>query len=712
MKTIQRELEQGLSLKNMDLKSMEKTFDKIADRFTQKITKAVTGLRLQEARSEGRRTAGGRVGIGAVSEIETMRTYKNMERFELAIAKKVEAQRRKDRLNVAREESRIARNETRFGPSVGAFGATPSDFSGAMGDFNQQRQGARNRGRGKAARRGLAAAGGAGAAGLAGIGIAGQAAEFEFRSFQDITQGRVLEDVARQRGRTGTRGAVGGAAGALAGAAGGAAGGAMLGSVFGPVGTAVGGVLGGIGGGIAGAFGGRAAMGEVTVAQQRPIQQAFQMGRGQAGGRLQAMRGGGVSSAQLTGLQGMGAAEGITTQDTLNQFTGLRGQIGNAGAQAALPDLQRMMTATGADIGTQGQFLETLMAGGGQGVQGGVAQQQRILEQAFARGLDTSKTSMFLKTTNEFVQQNMGLGRINTEEIANKLSRLSEAFAEGGEVTPTTLRQSRELMQMQQQESTSMQGMAGLGNIAAVMGAMEDPQFAQFGAGGFLALSKLAQDDDVESALDTLEKQAQNEGMNFDRKEAKKSLNRLQERKGQAIIEGSELASGGNALIASFLVSQERGQTFGQAARGMQRTRQAGEQRTLERLGFEPTGQDLTGGVSGMPTEEEALMAGMTREELALQREREAVTPGLEGARAEVLAAPEAQLLREQARLDVTQIQAGLNEFGTAVTRIRDQSNELADALETAAKRLRGEEGFSPTSGLSPRDTASLRGPI
>lgn len=197
--------------------------------------------------------------------------------------------------------------------------------------------------------------------------------------------------------------------------------------------------------------------------------------------RMDAMRGGAATGDQLTGIQGLGALQGFSGEESIQQFMEARQFLGNEAA-VSLPGLQRRMNMTGVGVGDQAQAMETFM-----GAQRGTTSAQaftrsfEVLKKGVAAGLDVSKSGKFLQTTADFVRSQQGLGQLDVDQISERLAKSAAGFG-GGSVTDTSLRQAAQLQEMLTRESTSTQGFAGLGNTQNILDVVGD----QSNAGGLL----------------------------------------------------------------------------------------------------------------------------------------------------------------------------------------------------------------------------------
>ena len=635
---LKKELGAGLSLKSADLQGMEKAFERIADKFSQKISKAVAAMKTQESK-----TGSGNIG-GARNDFEKEQDeqwkaiaarIKKEEGARLKMEKKVEEERRQaqnrlDDLKKKNTEEQMRNSMLDRSPvaqAMRAMGASPDAARrGAAGAEGASGKLLANAGR-------IASLGGGVlAAGHGLTAIRRQMAEREFRFVEDASDGRFLEGMARRSGRSEFAPKALGAAG---GAAAGLAGGALLGSALGPVGTLVGGGIGAIGGGIAGAMGMSNAQGELRVEQIRPLHRAFDEARGMSGGRISAMRGGGVGRSGLSLMGQRGAeAEGFSPQETLQHFLQARGSLGNAGARGAMGGMQSMFNATGVDIGTQASGIETL-AGAGR-TSRGAAQTAQIdtIRKGVAAGLDVSKSGQFLRETSQLLQESTGMGRVDTNAMTSRMAEFSRGFAGGGDITDTNISQARQLSMMTRGESLATSGVSGIGNILGV----QDALGAGASPGQLLAGSKLSSNatlEDIQSAL------------GVDEETAKKI--QASKQPGAAMGKGiSAMGLGEGDPLARFFRASERGQA------------------TEEDLGT----QAALGGPK------------------LSQQEMDQAKDQLDANSKQLKSTDEFQLAQKEAVLAQQRVVAGFDNFQIGVKAATDASSELAVALKETKGRL------------------------
>lgn len=233
---------------------------------------------------------------------------------------------------------------------------------------------------------------------------------------------------------------------------------------------------------------------DFNVERSRKAIEAEQQARAVREARLKTMEGGNRFTRGLLNFrQDIGAKYSYSPAETLQSLIATKGILGNEEASTVLGALQRESRMSGTDIMTQAVNLETIRGATGKGIKTGAASmaQQRMLEMAFARGLDLSKTSEFLKVNTQFIQTNLGTGKLNIESLANELVAASAGFAgKGGEQSATTLRQAQTLMQKQAESATATTGIAGLGNWLAAAEFTQTEVGSQFDILDVLRLGK------------------------------------------------------------------------------------------------------------------------------------------------------------------------------------------------------------------------------
>lgn len=485
--------------------------------------------------------------------------------------------------------------------------------------------------------RGMSAIGG----GILGAGyglnnIRRSLAEREFREVNDSTQGKFLEAIARRSGRSEFLPKAGGF---LGGALAGAGGGALLGSALGPLGTLGGAAIGGIGGGIMGALGLSKAQGELRVEQIRPLLESFDRAKNLTPGKLQLMRGGGPGSQGINALTGGGAANGFTPEQTVQQLTQARGSLGNTAAGRMINQFQKILNATGADVGTQAGAAETFAGVTGKGRVAGGQANIEVIKRGVAAGLDISKSGKFLEQTAQFIQETAGLGRVSPEDTASRLSEMASRFSGTGAITDTNLSQARQLFELTKKESTATEGLAGIGNIANIQGAFKKsgqkltPEL-------LLALQNTSSATTNEDKLSILERG----GITGDA--ATSLLANLN--KGNEGQVGADLVAGKGSLLGTSLLARERGLT------------------TEQQLGAE---RGLSGGMLSQES--------IDRAAFKLSDSEEAIK-----------ATKEFALTQKEAELAQKQVIAGFSEFDVGIKQASRALGELAEALDKTKGRL------------------------
>lgn len=588
---LRRELSQGLSFKAMDLSSLEKSFEKVADRFTQKITKAVNDLRAQENRSQStrRRSAANeifdpqrgkyvKVQEGQIYDKESGKKFKteqDLARYKEAQALKLErkleqVRKRQEDQKHQRELRRMRELERSFtfraARTMGAGTRTAAGISEAVGMIGGRFGG----GMGRLAGMAGGAMGATGAAVMGGVAVAAfaanrlSAAQDRARQFRQsrateaqevglaLAQGRGTEGVLRRRARRGVgtfERAERGVAGFL--------------SAFNPFSEDF----------LSNPMeAGRQAIRQREESEQEAQLAETQMARGALGrarglrrGRVAAMRGGGITGNQLTAAQGMGANLGFGLEETLQQTVQARQFLGNRALmrEAAgggmgprmtnLATMQDIMQRTGVDVGEQARAAE-IFAGGGRTTMGeGVQRQIETLKKGVAAGLDVSKSGQFLRTTADFIQSTAGLGQLDTDQIAEQMSRAVFGFARGGEATQMDVQRAAQLQQQIRQESLATGGAAGIGNILGIQQALPNATPGQLLAGQNLSSNASVQD--IQTALEVDEATA--------RQIQQSKQGNLQRGLGAMGVEGG-------SPLGLFLGGKETGQTTEQFLGRMQ----------------------------------------------------------------------------------------------------------------------------------------------
>lgn len=328
---------------------------------------------------------------------------------------------------------------------------------------------------------------------------------------------------------------------------------------------------------------------ETREAEMRLALEAGNRARAMRDIRFGAMRGGGVSGQDLTGLQAQGAAQGFGISETLQQFTQARQFLGNRGARRNLQAMQDIFNRTGTSVGAQAQAAEIFTgAQGGQTFDRGQQQTVDILKKGVAAGLDASKTQQFLKTTADYVQQQQGLGDIDVEAISTRLSDFAQGFAGGGDVTETNLRQAQQLAAIQRAESTSMSGLSGIGNITGIQQAFQGAG-ANLDTGTFLALTNLSQDAD-EDDIRTILRDSDLGDISEEQRE--QLIQNIQQSRQDTQARGADLVFGqGNRNLSRFFRGRERGLTTEQQLGAEEAETQRAFNRRLRDRGMGAEGQ-------------------------------------------------------------------------------------------------------------------------
>ena len=680
---LKQEMSKDIKLGAMDLSEIKRAFKEIAQELGKELKKAIGDAK--RSVGTGRATVAGRTTAGAASFeaeqnqhwAETWRrdqarrredenfknkmqkldaqNQKNSQRQDIQHQKNVEKMKQdflRDKHKRERETAATIARNMRMGAVPGtAYGQMPSDFTGAMDAFTMARGGGgfgqQGMARMRATTRLAAPIAGVGAgilaAGAGTIDLRRVLAEREFRGIRDVTQGRALEGIARQAGRSEFLPA---AAGGVGGAAGGAAIGAGIGSFFGPIGTAVGSLAGGIYGGFRGATTLSNLQGELRTEQIAPLIDAYQRARGAMPDRLALARGGAMGTTRMNMLQRGGVQQGFGPEETIRQALQARTFLGNqalqpmftqtglgGGALTNLGAMQQMMQATGVSVGEQAMAAE-VFAGAGRGGGGrmtrGVTQQIDVLKKGVAAGLDVSKSGQFLRTTAEFVQQNAGFGKMDINRTSERLAASVAGFAGGGPATTMDIQRAQRRETMLRRESMAEAGFAGIGGISAIQEVLPEATTEQFLAG-----MRVSATDDPEQVA---------AAMNISVEEAA----RLIEAKRGAQARGLDVTGIGAQTPMGFaLGARERGVSLG-----------------------EQFGERMAG-----------LFGGTTVD----------TGPGGEQVRAAleaVQSTKEFQLTMKEASVANKQVIEGIGLFDVAAAKVTQTTNELNEALKTTKDRL------------------------
>lgn len=577
---------------------------------------------------------------------------------ERLLAKEAAAKERERKKDEARYQNslknQVAANEKAFGSD---YSKTPSDFAGAMDKFAGGTGGGEApRGRGGLGRigAGLAIAAAIGETYETVQGIRSTVAERNNRLSRDFEAGLGVEGISREAGRHRfSAGLFGGLAGAGAGAAAGAAtlggAGAILGSgapvvgnlTLGALGAAVGGIGGGILGGIKGVYHGLSGQGELNTEQTRLLADAEARARSLSPMRQQLMAGGGLTGQTLTDQMMVGARQfGMSGEDTMQAMLQARDVLGNKGAAESFNQIMGNQRFLGIGAGTTANAIETLAGTGGEGRGAAANRQADVIKKGVAAGLDVSKSGKFLQTTMQFLQNTVGLGRVNTESATTGIANITAGLAGGGPVTDTTLQQAMSLSQMLTKESTSLEGLAGAGNLTGLQNI--GAQAGGFDTGTLLALSKLQKNATEGDILDVLSK------------------NTGGAQKGDLADQVKQ--------IQAFKNSDIMGNFVGQVAPG--------------NLGTFLTAQEMGGTTQDALARARAMQGGITPEGM------QGAAAAIQGAQAEVTQAPEFQLDVAQFTRSTESAAIGLTTFTEVTTQMTAQMKKLLTDLSDAQKKF------------------------
>jgi hypothetical protein len=320
----------------------------------------------------------------------------------------------------------------------------------------------------------------------------------------NIMSGQFVTQSSRDYGRQFSGGhllASGG--GALMGAGAGAAAGAAVGSIVPVIGTLAGAIIGGIGGAVYKGIDSYMGFSEKRAArfqkETQPLQDATNRAMALNPARLDLLKRG-ASEPLLNLAERQGVGFGFSPEESIQQYQQLQGILGNEGAASTLNTARRLNLATGADIGTTGQMVQSLVGGNRQGYGANAMQTESIVSRAMANGLDRSKTSKFLQETSSVIQSATLFSKIDTEGVSNRYMQLAGAFGEG-KIDETSMRQARAAMDLQQQGSFATQGMQGLGNYFSYQKIFGDTKMSGIDMRALMGLSQNATIEDAMKAL-------------------------------------------------------------------------------------------------------------------------------------------------------------------------------------------------------------------
>lgn len=528
---LKKSLGEGVTLQGQDLTAFKKTFQDVAKSFSEEIKKA-----LKQTGTMGGPTGGKTPSVMAVnnqawsefdrdrarafSQQQKLREKEEKQRLQKEIQfeqnkemlrdrrlknRQKESMRHESRILELREQrmARIRRNE-QLDKTATVRGLTGMGMSPSRARDIRERLGGAGGGmfgRGGFFGRGGAMLGALGTAGMMTGAVIGGSAAIS-GSFGAVRQGQILR--ARQAQELGTMGIQGGGAGALEslvrqrGRAGTSKFNQIASGVLGFYkGLPSGSPLEGIRGGFAQA---REEQAAVESQKVKPLTNALNYTRSIRGGRLEAMRGGGISPELLNAVQGAGTQQGFAPEESLQQFIQARQFVGNKPSAGGLEQMQSLYNRTGVGIEQQAQTAETFLGGSRGQVEtmgGGINRLEKTLKKGVAAGLDASKSGQFLKTTADYVSQTAGLGQVDLEAIENNFRDFTRNFAGGGQATQMDLRRAAQLGQTVKSESVSAQGAAGIGNIVGVQEALGENATT----GQFLAALNLSSDATIEDMI-------------------------------------------------------------------------------------------------------------------------------------------------------------------------------------------------------------------
>lgn len=338
---------------------------------------------------------------------------------------------------------------------------------------------------------------------------------------------------------------------------------------------------------------------EAALAETEQARAALQGAKQMRQMRVASMRGTGFMPAYMSSLQDIGADQGFSGEETLQQFAGGKQFLGRDIGDL-LPSLQKRMQMTGMGVEDQAAAIETLMSSR-KGTSSGFAANQsfELLKKAVAAGLDVSKSGKFLQTTADFISSTQGLGQLDSDSIAQKLIDSAAGFAGGGPITSANLSQAAQLQEILSKESISQSGLSGLGNVQGIVDAlgpnMNTDQF--FGA---LRLGDNATLEDAMKAMPGIDEET-----------AKKVLGN---KKGN-LDRSLDMLGIKDSGLGTFLASTERGMTAEQqlGASAAARFKATGPTAATDALleGGIPRGVDMNSLVSDFKIQQEAFNKGV-----------------------------------------------------------------------------------------------------
>lgn len=332
---------------------------------------------------------------------------------------------------------------------------------------------------------------------------------------------------------------------------------------------------------------------EAVQEEQRLANSALGLSKNLRGIRLSNMRGG-IGGETINALQQLGVEEGFGLEETNRQLAAAKSVMGSYGA-THLPLMQQMLQRTGTSIEDQAIAADTLTgAKRGASYAESMMKNVEILKRGVAAGLDFSKSGKFLKTTADFVQSSMGLGEVNIDAIAKRLSDTASGFAGGGPVTEANLRQAQTLQGQITSESTSMSSFAGIGNIMGIQEALGPNMSPE----QFLAASSLSSNATLEDAMKIT---------GGDKEAAKRLLEAKTGNLGRGLSAVTD-----NELLQGYFGAQATGQNFEQF-QGRLKAQQgkAGDFNQSNLDQGRPLGKELDSSVVEFRTQQKAFVSGM-----------------------------------------------------------------------------------------------------
>ncbi len=432
---------------------------------------------------------------------------------------------------------------------------------------------------------GLGAVASLGTAGLGIVQLQRTMLQFHNQRSLDTLAGNSAEGTIREQGRA--YGTLGSMSGAAAGAATGGLAGMAIGTAIMPVvGTAIAGAIGAIGGGIAGMLAGQSINGEKEVEKYKVGLDSFQKAQELFGPRMNIMRGGGVDTTTLSAVQGLGVKQGYTPQETLQHFGQARDNLGNKTTARMLDSLQELQNRTGLGVGSSSQGIETMVGSGHISADRGMQKIQDIMKKGVAQGFDSSRVRDLVEVTNQHLQEQTGLAKLDTSVVSDRLVALAKGFAGNGPLTDIAMSQAAKAAGMERTLSASTSGIAGIGNLTGIQD-INKKSGGNMSGFTMLSLAGISKYDDGTAVDKTLDAQSDFKG---DRSVIKKMVKDLKKDTYEAGVKTTGIS--GDAAL--YIKNQELGNQYTEDTTGLNNA-QANAPGTLG-LGKLPEGSKAGGG--------------------------------------------------------------------------------------------------------------------